>query len=251
MLTEFLKELKSQTTSALAPVEVKANLGPRQKAFVINGTIVRIEVPDPPLNYTVETPEDFVTLANRFGVSLVLVGQEKITGYCSYEKRLDKVVWERRFSPLFALLHSWLEGVVCTQQKLIELLRVDLCEAEGATTMLQSVRNLRFLSGTESTSNLQRGDESLGREVRAKMTGAGQIAESLTIQTYLYQDQVAAGVEPNAVEILVDILPHEERLRLRTKEQVLLDLIQATRIGLRDFLDTTLLEAEVVLGEDV
>ena len=246
MLKEALAELKTQTLRASDPRLVPVDLGPRQKAVVIDGLVKTFDQPDPPYDYRVDTQDDFCMLAEKFIVELILVGEPNVIGFVSADKQLDKITWERHHTPAFLRLQEWAAGKACTQQELIALLRNELREAEGATTMLASVRNLRFHKSSDTAATVNRGEESLGKEMLAKMSNADQLPEFLKICTPIYTDQG----DDSAIEftLLFDPLPSQEKIKLQALQDELDHALLGTRQGTKDSLAEDLQDVTVVLG---
>jgi hypothetical protein len=60
------------------------------------------------------------------------------------------------------------------------VLRIDLQGTINRAALLTAVRNIKFRVSDSGASNIQQGNESLGRTIEAEVTGAGDIPNRLS-----------------------------------------------------------------------
>ncbi|MBX9790161.1 MAG: hypothetical protein K2Y37_14690 [Pirellulales bacterium] len=102
-----------------------------------------------------------------------------------------------------------------TQKQFIALVRSDLPNViEGAASLVDAIRQLKFTSASEASGTVQLGKESMGRSIENEVTGAGVIPEFVTMRLPLY-DNSAPVDSTITVTADVEIDLAEQRLSLR------------------------------------
>jgi hypothetical protein len=154
--------------------------------------------------------------------------------------RREYIEMSLRTTPLFETLKGLDErkgGI--DQVTLIRLLRREFRKGLGAEAMLAAVRKLKFRSSTQGTTDVQHGNESMGRIIENEVTGASDIPTSLVVPCSVFANpgeqefefQVGLDVEIDAVnqKFIVRPFPGEidkavelaiESIRTRLKNNV-------------------------------
>jgi hypothetical protein len=81
----------------------------------------------------------------------------------------------------------------------------------SAPGLLGIIRNLKFKSADEQTGNIQQGRESMGRQIEAEITGAGDLPETIIVRVRRWASLEYVG----AIECLLVLDTHERKLSLR------------------------------------
>lgn len=247
MLKEFFESLIAQASKSAEPKKVQFDFGPRNAAFVINGETQVFNSPNPPVDYTGETLEDFVDLCKKFGCDLVLIGEQSVKAYVDSKHKIDQLKWSRTYTPAFQRLLEWAKGENVEQRRLVALMRNELREAGGATAMLSAARNLRFEKSESQSANLHRGDESIGLEAMSKLVGADQLPEFLLVDTAVYIDEDSRDLAQQ-FHLLVDPLPVQKLIRLQAIEDQLLNALLFSQKRTQDELRKLIPNTTIILG---
>jgi hypothetical protein len=126
--------------------------------------------------------------------------------------RDDKVTWSLSPSEKFTALTRQApqpRGHAEFVRFLVQTLRDEL--DASAPGLLGTLRNLKFRSGDEQTGDVKQGRESMGRQIEAEVTGAGELPETVLIKVRRW-----ASLEYLAtVECLLVLDVQERKLSLR------------------------------------
>lgn len=145
----------------------------------------------------------------------------------------------------FDRVKGFIGGQNFDQVELIRLLRNEL---RGASpSLLAAVRNLKFTRTENGQSNMQHGNESLGRSIEAAVTVADKIDESFVVETKCYKGIDELKTYSFLVTIEVNIQKQMFTLRSQADEvdEAVLDSITTIAEILADNLDG----ATVMLGQ--
>jgi hypothetical protein len=131
------------------------------------------------------------------------------------ERRHSKIRMTFTKTPEWLLLEGFAKGAFFDQLALIRLLRQNLAHAcPSAPTVVAKVRKVRFQASEAIEGDVQRGRESLGKEITAELVQADQVPETVTLQVrpFLELGRDRAGLAD--VSCLLDIDVHKKGFRL-------------------------------------
>lgn len=159
------------------------------RTVVIEHKGALIDRPIPPglRNHTVDSVADLVNAARRWkddpviwidGTQVVLVPHDG--------DRRDRVTLPLKQSTVFTCVKKLAEQSRLEQPQLIRLLRHELRSAANLSSILTAVRKIKFRSLTQGHSDIQHGNESLGRQIENEVVGAEAIPESLVVSTNVF-----------------------------------------------------------------
>lgn len=217
MLTEFLKSLVELVSKAEKPVKVDVP-DPRRVYLAAGGIIAPYDLPAPPRNHQPGTLDEVVALAIRFieeeSRPVVWYGQDKVVLVIDDNRhRVENatLTLERSdvFNVLISLRHSpqWFEP-----KPFIRLLRVDLAGTLEPGALIERVRRLKFDNGQVVTAKITRDDESMGREIRSRVSAEGEIPEAVDLFVPVYK--TTGETERYALRCAVEVDPAMARLQI-------------------------------------
>lgn len=182
-----------------------------------DGKVTTITNPPKPRESKVDSVEDLCNAARAYGgeneysfwvspAAVVLVADD--------EDRRDRVTLPLRDSSQWAVVKRLAKGPTLDQAALVRLLRTELIGLGGRAELLSAVRAIKFRSSAEGTSNIQHGNESMGRVIENAVTGAGNIPEQAICILPLYENQ---GRREDEFQVVFDleIIPSEQSFRLK------------------------------------
>lgn len=141
---------------------------------------------------------------NERGVTVVLDDQER---------RRSTLSMPFSKTPEWQLLEGFVNGTLYDQGSLIRLFRLRLqhaCPAWG--TVVAKVRKVRFTASQAVDSDVQRGRESLGKEITAELMNADEVPETVTLHVRPFHEVGRGGLA--AIDCLLDINPHAQKFAL-------------------------------------
>ena len=143
---------------------------------------------------TVASVSDLVAMAKIYQSHAVYVGSSQVVLQIEHSERPKcRFVLPLRVNPAVAIL----KGVRnYSHKQLMKTLRVELAAATiYPEDFKASVSSLKFETTSDQNSSVKKGDESIGKAVRAKVTGEGDIAEAIIVTFPLYPDIQEKGID--------------------------------------------------------
>lgn len=176
-----VQQVAGLATLAAAPVEVASQRS--RHVMAIGGDLKTVEKEIPSRNHTADTAEALQLLEIDESVvwhsnnTVVMVIDDSYKSY-----REDRVTWNLSPTDAWGLLSRGIHNE--SQKSLVRLLENDLREiiAYQAPGLLEAVRNIQFVKSSEATGHLQQGKESMGRAVKAEVTGATDIPKQVELR---------------------------------------------------------------------
>lgn len=219
MITEALKFFTElvQKSSVVKVLEEQ----PDHKSLLVahGGTLHRFDKKPEPRRHTVDTMDDFVEAAERWGASSEKGGVVWITPpskgddgatltlVADDSDRIDTVTCFIPFSQTWLTLRQLPKSF--TQREFIALLRNRLLNAV-ADTLLPKVRRIEALSSGRASSEVSQGRERGVKEFQAELSNATDIPEYLPIQSYVFAHPFRSAA-PAIVKCSMDVtLPPAE-----------------------------------------
>lgn len=195
------------------------------RARIFNSHTGQLEyqpIPNKYLDATVFGLDDLVTVYNGLktgsdGCS-VWVGSESVVLFAS-AAMLDKAVLPLRINPHLSALQSLTN---LTPKELHTKLRVSLFDASVSPVDFKEVMAcLKFEVNETSESRILKGDESIGRQVRAKVTGESDIPDGVVFSFSVYPDlpqlntqvDVACAVITEPASGTISVIPYPGELK--------------------------------------
>ncbi len=158
----------------------------------------------------------------------------------------DRAVMRFKLANAFQRLRT-INGASLSQADLVHVLRVDWRGHVIEPDFLAAVRSIKFRRAVSGYSDIQQGKESLGRDVENEVTGAAAIAETIHLQLPVYSNRDLDAEFPVAVDVDVD--PQNERFRLSTVGDEMVQIEAAAGAKVRDQLVQMIGAAPVQLYE--
>jgi len=227
MLREALEFLAEQARQSVTPTEIKSPDPARRIFLMPDRTLKTIDVGSEPRNHKVNSLEDLMRLATRFGPDLESnaedSGDHPVVWY--NENRIVLVIddeLERQNTATLNLVESdqfqtirrlAKEKTAHDQAGFVRLLRIDLAGTLAPSVLLDPIRRVTFENGAMSQGVVERGKESLDRSVKAKVTGHSDIPEDVTLMVPVFKTPGERNVYP--VRCVVDINPMSQSQAFR------------------------------------
>lgn len=171
----------------------------RKIVYEQNGTILTQEVPPPLRRHTVDSVFDLIAAANNWGKKgTIWLSRKEVQLIIDDADRRESVSLPLETTGVFDIVCKLAEQAAIPQADFIRLLRRELRNSPQATTVLAAVRQIKFRSSEEGYSNINHGNESMGRSVEAEVTNAADIGDSLTLPLACYANP---GEKDNVVVV--------------------------------------------------
>jgi hypothetical protein len=160
---------------------------PKAKYFLVNGKILRAEIPENPREHRPNSLEDFIAVVLKFGDDpFVFFDEKSVIGILDgYDHRVNWVTFVLVKSDQWEALTSY--GRWLSQKDFVRLLRIDLVGCLLPATLLDRVRKLVIENGVAISSEVGRQKESLGRSIQATVTGSGDFPEQVVLSIPIYK----------------------------------------------------------------
>lgn len=246
MIAEALKFLSDQAQKALSPARLPID-DPRNASFVVNGKIEARGLPPAPRQHTVDSLDDLIAIANRFGetpeappvvwyddANVVLVIDDD-------EHRVEQVWFPLAKSAVFETLLA-MESVSppFDQKPFLRLLRIDLTDTgDEVARLIEAVRRVKFENGVTTTGHVTRGQESLGREITSKVEALqAPLPELVTVHAPIYR--TPGERDRYGVRCAVEVDPALGKFQLVPLPDELGRVVQIHLSTIRDRLDAGL-----------
>lgn len=248
MLKEALEFIRGQFTRAEA-ARLLSIPGDGRKAFVDQaGTVTPYDVTPPLRTHRVDSVDDMVAAAKTWKAKPVLwISGEAVVLITDDGDRRDKVTLPLVKSSQFARIIALGVDPELEQAELLRTLRVDLSGAINRGDVIATVRKLKWRTGASGTSEITHGGESMGRQIEAEVTGAGDIPESLVVSCPIYRNP---GERDYTFTIGMDleIVPQDQTFRLRPMPDEIERVTEAALAGIRERLETALGDVAIFYG---
>lgn len=200
---DFVFTKARELTEARTAREIECLSDERTVVYEHAGRVMERPVPPPLRKHSVTSIGDLCAAANRWGTKgAIWISQNDITLITDDADRREHVNLQLHYTDVFAQAMTLAQTPKIEQATLVRLLRREFRASPQATTILSAVRKIKFRRGETGHSDLQHGNESLGREVEAEVTGAGDIPDSLTLPVCVYANP---GERDNVVTIAFDL----------------------------------------------
>jgi hypothetical protein len=222
MIAEAISKIAELTRKAHAAEVVKIPGVDRVVHLRVGDEIREIAVEAPKRMPTVDGVEDLIAMLKRKDIAPlpeVYVASSEVRAHLDGGKRVEFVSLPlprtRRWMALLALLSHPAMSVADA----IKLLRFDLY-GPHATTLLPMLRRVDFSRASTGRVTNEHGRESLGREVEAKVQGAGEIPEEFAVRLPVFDVQGLRQIE-QSVTIRIHLAPGEEKIEFHPLEDEL------------------------------
>jgi hypothetical protein len=220
MLADALKFLKDLAVLAAAPQRLDLK-DPRAAHFAVGGHAARIDLAKPPRDHEVDTLDDLVALANRFGDLgggvVVWYDHEAVVLVIDDEgHRAETATLGFRPSDVFHRLVGLRKdprGAWMNPKDFVRLLRIDLAGALPPVALLNTVRKVKFENGVTVRAETQRQRESLGKEITSAVSAEAELPEQVTVNAAVWKTPGESAFE-YPVRCSVEVEPAEGLFRL-------------------------------------
>ncbi len=160
---------------------------PRVNRYELNGEIRELPIQPPLRAHVVDSVFDLILAANTWGQKGTIWLNESIVILTVDDAdRREHVALPLVKTDVFQKVEALNSSPFVNQGELIRLLRREFRKSPQATTLLSSVRSIKFRKGETGHSDLQHGNESMGRTIEEEVTGAADILDELTLPLSVY-----------------------------------------------------------------
>jgi hypothetical protein len=187
MIREALEFLANLSTQAVAPFRVNAK-DQRAEHYLVGGEEIDIVVDPPPRDFKVNSLADLLTMTEGICEPVpaaVFYDEQKVVLVFDYDgHRVERATFKMELADSWksvCQLSAWLEG-----KTLIRMLRTSLYGCLPDAQLADIIRRVKFEAGQTMVAETQRGKESLGREVTAKVSTAIEVPERVTLMVPVY-----------------------------------------------------------------
>jgi len=170
-----------------------------------NGQMLERKVPPPLRAHTVDSVADLVDAAHRWksdAGNVIWISSDRLVLVIDDADRRETVTMPLVESYVFTRIKRLASNPTIDQASLVRLLRVELRGVARATELLTAVRKIKFRQAESGHSDIQHGNESMGRAVEAEVTGADAIPDMLVVDTNLYSNP---GLDEHKLAIGLDL----------------------------------------------
>lgn len=198
MLREAFEYIVGLGKQSAAPIKLEIQ-DPRSVAYLMpNGNVEKIARPEAPRNHQVDSLADILLLAETMtpsgagqGDAVVWYDADQVVLVFDDDgHRVETATLELEGSDLFKTVVGLAGGTnakTFDHKAFIRLLRLDLAGALDPSELLDIVRRVKFESGQVVSSNVQRGRESMGREVLSAVSAESEIPDAVTLRVTVYR----------------------------------------------------------------
>lgn len=186
MLAEAIAALVDLAGKAAAPQKVEQP-DPRKLVYSTGGGVQVVDLPPPPRNHKPGTLAEVIALANRFAEEgakpVVWYDRDQVVLVIDDDAhRLERARLALECSDVFARLidlrqtKPWLD-----QKAALRLVRIELAGTLPPVALLDRLRRVKIENGQAVTSQVRHGQESMGRQINAAVSGEGELPEAVTL----------------------------------------------------------------------
>lgn len=198
---DALKLIQETAQKAQTPVKIDVFTAGRKAYHVVNGQVTDFDVPPANRQHVVKSLDDLIAYANALaadadkpngphpviwhhGDSGCPCG-DAVVCVCDDADRRDTVTFPLTRSEPFALLSGMNPGRF-SQRDFVRLLRFKLGYTGPA---LDLFKRLEWKSGVTATGTVGRGQESLGKQIMAQVTGVDELPEEIEFDAPVYRER--------------------------------------------------------------
>jgi hypothetical protein len=202
---------------------------PRMAVFEMNGQLLERPVPPELRKHTVDSVFDLILAATAWvgteGKGTIWLSHKDIVLIVDDADRRERVTLPLVQSDVFEKMCELDQKPVMDQLTLIRLLRRHFRNATEASVVLAAVRKIKFNRNESGHSNLQHGNESIGRTIEAEIAGAADIPDRLTVPLNVYSNP---GERDNVVSVAFDleIDVHQQKFSLKPQPDEITTVIE-------------------------
>lgn len=225
----------------------------RTKMVQFDGKITPFKILPPPRKHTVQTLDDLITSAKRWqqefdaeNNGVIWIGEHHVVLVPDDEDRRDSITMPLVRTDLWELICTLTRNPIVDQPALIRLLRVQLAAMVGSTELLAKVRLIRFRGSEDSTSNLNHGQESLGRSIEREIVGGGDLPEQLQVYAQPWING-APDASDSKIRIDFEIRIADKQFSLRPFPDDLQDALTEHKEAIKQHLHEALGDKQTVL----
>lgn len=219
MLAEFVAKIAALAAEGHKPVELPSP-DPLTRRLLVGGEVQEVRIAPPPRGHHAHTLDALIAYAEGHAAGS---GTPAVAWYDEDEvvlvldddgPRASRAVLELEKTTTYILILGLTHARPLGHKEFLRLLRVDLSGALPAGALLDRVRRIDFESGQVTRARVGRADESLGREVTAKVMATDDLPEHVTLSCRVwrglpYEASVVCAVEvdPHAATLALVPLP--------------------------------------------
>ena len=230
-----------QLTKAVAIIDFPGD--PKRKLLIQNGKHEFIDVPPPLRAHSVDTLADLIKQALLYDRGSIWISAELVLLLIDDEDRRERVNFCLCPSQAWDQLGNLEARGPLTQKDTIRLLKNYLgCSAATVAVF----RTLDFESRIKTSGQVDRGRESLGKSVEAKVQGTQDLPESLCVTVPIYA--TAGERQTYSIPLLLDYDVQAARILIEPEPDILAETLQTHLEDIRDRLEKDLPDYRIYLG---
>lgn len=240
------KSREAKIVEGIAPNELT-------KIVQFNDELKTFHLDPPNRAHKVQTLDDLVTAAKRWqtavsdqSLGVIWIGEGAIVLHPDDETRRDAITMPLVKTDLWELVTTLAKNSIVDQPALVRLLRVQLAAMAGSVELLSKVRNIRFKSAEEGHSNLQHGNESMGRTIEREVAGADKLPEQLQVWAQPWING-APDASDSKLRIDFEIRVTDKNFSLRPFPDDVQDALQEHREAIKQYLQEQLGDNQTIL----
>lgn len=215
-----------------------------------DGELIDRPIPPKLRAHAVDSVRDMIDAARRWKGetgNVIWISADKVVLVIDDADRRETVTLPLVESYVFRRIKQLASNPVLDQTALVRLLRVELRGLVNAAAILTAVRKIKFRQSQAGHSDIQHGNESLGRTIEAEVTGAESIPDSLIVETNLFSnpglDEMKSVI---GLDLEIDVKNQKFLLRPIPDE---VEKVTAVHLnGIRDEIENSDLVTEVFFG---
>lgn len=206
-LLETVKHIGEQAVAARGARAVSIPFEPAHVYTIeSNGTLEFHEARPQPRAHRIEGCDAFALACAHYKVQVIWCGFAGLTGILDDETRRDRLQFPLETTTAFQAVLDLLPQKTLAHAQLLSLVRVELKHALEATSrvvLLAALKDLDVSVAQRQRSTIERGHESMGRQIEATAAGAERIPEEIAPLLQPYRNAVRdfSGTVPIALEL--------------------------------------------------
>lgn len=216
MISEEAIRLIQDTAVNAAEAHVTTIPGDNRRVIVsMNGTKEFVHLLPADRKHTINRLEDLAQLAQGCDAATLWHDARAVTLLFDHDDRRDRATMPLERTAVFLWLESIAGGAKVDQKQFIALLRTKLADAvslEQSTAFLAVLQRIRFRRTDETSADVGKGREALGRSVEEECSGADQLPDEMLVTTQVYRN--VEGLSAAKVRVFVQIDYQEQRFCL-------------------------------------
>lgn len=190
----------------------------RTVLFEHNGSLLEASVPPPLRSHEVDSVADLIAAAKRWGSDdtgfTIWISDGRVSLVIDDRDRREFVTLDLKETTAFQTVRKLCDTGRMDQTSLLRLLRRELRGANNVQSVITAVSKIKFSRSERGESNMNHGNESMGKSIEVEVVGAGDIARLITIPLSVYKNP-GEGDFSTVIALDLEIVTHEQKFLLK------------------------------------